>query len=314
MTRREVIGSAILCIGGGRSFRGLTEAFAATPGKPSEPPAVTSYVADFITNTRYPDLPPEVIELAKKSILDGIGLALCGSIAKSGEIVRTYLKSNGFVSGAGHGATVIGSSMKAPVRFAAFANAVGIHADDFDDTQLAVAEDRDSGLLTHPTAPVLPAALAVAETRSLSGRDLLLAYNVAVEVECKIAEAISPRHYQDGFHSTGTIGVFGSATAVAKLNRFDLPHVLTTLGIAASEGAGLRENFGTMTKPFHAGKAAENGVVAADFAALGWTATHEVLEAPRGFFHAAGGGYDPAAILSKLGNPWMFVKPGVVIK
>ena len=99
-------------------------------------------------------------------------------------------------------------------------------------------EDRDYGLLTHPTAPVLPAALAVAETRSLSGRELLLAYNVGVEVECKIAEAISPRHYEDGFHSTGTIGVMGAATAVAKLNRFDLPHVLTTLGIAASEGAG----------------------------------------------------------------------------
>ena len=101
MTRREVIGSALLCIGGGRSFRGLTEAFAAPPGKPPEPPRVTSYVADFITNTRYPDLPPEVIDLAKKSILDGIGLALCGSVAKSGEIVRDYLKSNGFVSGPG---------------------------------------------------------------------------------------------------------------------------------------------------------------------------------------------------------------------
>jgi len=161
---------------------------------------------------------------------------------------------------------------------------------------------------------VLPAALAVAETRSLSGRELLLAYNVGVEVECKIAEAISPRHYEEGFHSTGTIGVMGAATAVAKLNRFGLPHVLTTLGIAASEGAGLRENFGTMTKPFHAGKASENGVVAADFAALGWTATHEVLEAPRGFFQAAGGGYDSAAILSKLGNPWTFVNPGVSIK
>src|ERR1700744_6415491 len=82
MTRREVIGSAVFCIGGGLSFRGLTEAFAATPGKPPEPPPVTSYVADFITNTRYTDVPAEVIDLAKKSILDGIGLALCGSVAQ----------------------------------------------------------------------------------------------------------------------------------------------------------------------------------------------------------------------------------------
>src|ERR1700677_2852814 len=120
MTRREVIGSAAFCIGGRGGFRGLTKAFAAAGGKPPEPPAVTSYVADFITNTHYPDLPPEVIELAKKSILDGIGLALCGSVAKTGEIVRTYLRSNGFVSDTGQRATVIGSSLRAPVRFAAF--------------------------------------------------------------------------------------------------------------------------------------------------------------------------------------------------
>ena len=310
MTRREISRLAVLgAVAGSRAL--APNAFAQKAAVRAEP--VTDYVARFIVNTRYEDIPNHVLELARKSILDGLGLALCGSAAKTGEIVREYIKSLGFGPGAA-GATVIGSSMKAPVRFAAFANAVGIHADDYDDTQLAVAENRTYGLLTHPTAPVLPAALAGAETRSLSGRELLLAYNLGVEVECKIAEAISPRHYEDGFHSTGTIGVMGAATAVAKLNRFDLPHVLTTLGIAASEGAGLRENFGTMTKPFHAGKASENGVVAADFAALGWTATHEVLEAPRGFFQAAGGGYDAAAILSKLGRPWTFVNPGVSIK
>src|SRR5579863_2169981 len=311
MTRREISKLAVLgAVAGSRGF--APGALAQKAAARIEP--VTDYVARFIVNTRYEEIPNDVIELARKSILDGLGLALCGSAAKTGEIAREYIKSLGFAPRTAGLATVIGSLLKAPVRFAAFANAVGIHADDFDDTQLAVAADRDSGLLTHPTAPVLPAALAVAETRSLSGRDLLLAYNVAVEVECKIAEAISPRHYEEGFHSTGTIGVMGAAAAVAKLNRFDLPRVLTTLGIAASEGAGLRENFGTMTKPFHAGKASENGVVAADFAALGWTATHEVLEAPRGFFQAAGGGYDSSAILSKLGKPWTFLKPGVSIK
>ena len=306
MTRREISKLAVL----GAAMR--SRAFAQKGGARIEP--VTDYVARFIENTRYQDIPDDVLDLARKSILDGLGLALCGSAAASGEIVRQYLKSLGVGGGTAGSATVIGSSIKAPVRFAAFANAVGIHADDYDDTQLAVAEDRTYGLLTHPTAPVLSAALAFAETRSLPGKDLLLAYNIGVEVECKIAEAISPRHYEEGFHSTGTMGVLGSAAAMAKLNRFDLPHVLTTLGIAASEGAGLRENFGTMTKPFHAGKAAENGVVAAEFAALGWTATHQVLEAPRGFFQAAGGGYDPSAILAKLGNPWTFVNPGVSIK
>ena len=310
MTRREI---SRLAVFGAVASRGLApRAWAQKAATRTEP--VTDYVARFIVNMRYEDIPSDVIELARKSILDGLGLALCGSAARTGEIARQYITSLGFGPGAAGLATVIGSSMKAPARFAAFANAVGIHADDYDDTQLAVAENRTYGLLTHPTAPVLPAALAVAETRSLSGRELLLAYNLGVEVECKIAEAISPRHYEEGFHSTGTIGVMGAAAAVAKLNGLDLPRVLTTLGIAASEGAGLRENFGTMTKPFHAGKAAENGVVAADFAALGWTATHEVLEAPRGFFQAAGGGYDAAAILSKLGSPWTFVNPGVSIK
>ena len=278
----------------------------------AEAPDATGYVASFIVNTRLGDVPAEVLELARKSLLDGIGLALAGSIAETGAIVRKYLESTGVSTQ--RGATVIGSNLRAPLRFAAFANGVGIHADDYDDTQLAVAKDRVYGLLTHPTAPVLPSALAVAESRGLSGRDLLLAYNVGVEVETKISEAIAPRHYEDGFHSTGTAGVFGSAAAAAKLMALDRPRVLRTLGIAASEAAGLRENFGTMTKPFHAGRAAESGVVAAEFASLGWTAAEHILEAPRGFFHAAGGGWDPGAIMDKLGRPWTFVSPGVSIK
>src|SRR5262249_54132845 len=152
---------------------------------------------------------------------------------------------------------------------------------------------------THPTAPALPPTLALAEVRGLSGKDLLLAYNVAVEVECKIAEAIAPRHYDDGFHTTGTVGAIGAGVGAAKILGYNLDQILRTIGIAASEGAGLRENFGTMTKPFHAARAAESGIVAAEYAALGWTATGEVLEAPRGFFHAAGGGFDPNAILGK---------------
>mgnify|MGYP003343798096 CR=1 FL=1 len=263
------------------------------------------------SDLKYEDLPPQVLELSKKSILDGLGLALCGSVAKSGGIVRQYLKSTGIASGP---ATVIGSNIKAPVRFAAFANGIGIHADDYDDTQLAVAPDRVYGLLTHPSAPALPAVLAFSETKSKTGRELLTAYNVGVEVECKIAEAIFPRHYEDGFHSTGTSGVFGSVAAAVKLLGYDRAHVITALSIGASEAAGLRENFGTMTKPLHAGRASESGVVAAELAALGWTAADQILEAPRGFFHAAGGGFDANAIMGKLGKPWTFVSPGISIK
>ncbi len=197
---------------------------------------------------------------------------------------------------------------------AAFANGTAVHADDYDDTQLAVAKDRVYGLLTHPTAPALPSTLAVAERDRRSGRDFLTAYHVGVEVECKIAEAINPRHYQHGFHSTATCGTLGAAAGVANLLGFTPDQARACLGIAGSLAAGLRENFGTMMKPFHAGRAAEGGVIAAEFAQVGFTATPIVLEAGRGFFRAAGGGYDEAAILGKLGKPWTFADPGVSIK
>jgi 2-methylcitrate dehydratase PrpD len=277
----------------------------------AEKQGVTRAVAAFVCGTGLADLPAAVAALGKKSILDGIGLALSGSVAKSGEYVRRHIKD--LALGAGP-ATIIGSPLKVAPRFAAFANGVGIHADDYDDTQLAVAKDRVYGLLTHPTAPALPAALAMGEAVDASGRDVMLAYHIGVEVECKIAEAIDPRHYQSGFHTTATCGTFAAAAASAKLMGLDAAATARALSIAGSQSAGLRENFGTMTKPFHAGRSAESGVTAAQFAGYGWTATDRILEAPRGFFHAAGGGYDEAAILGKLGNPWTFASPGISIK
>ncbi len=278
----------------------------------SAPPSITAYVADFIVDTRDADIPPHVAHLGKRSILDGLGLALAGSVAESGRIVRAHLRSLGCESA--KGSTVIGTGLRMPARFAAFANGVAIHADDYDDTQLAVAKDRVYGLLTHPTAPALPPVLALGERDARSGRDVLTAYQIAVEVETKIAEAIDPRHYQDGFHSTATIGALAAGAGAARMLGFDREQTRRTLGIAASQAAGLRENFGTMMKPFHAGRACESGVVAAEFAKLGFTATPIILEAGRGFFKAAGGGYDPQALQDKLGRPWTFEYPGVSIK
>jgi len=274
-------------------------------------PGLTDYVGKFVSQTKYEDIPGEVIELGKKSILDGLGLALAGSKAQTGALCRQYLENIGVCDGK---STIIGSARKTSPRFAAFVNGVSIHADDFDDTQLAVAKDRVYGLLVHPTVPVLPAVLAFAERGGVSGKQLTLAYHLGVEVECKIAEAISPRHYQDGFHSTGTCGPFGSAAACAKLLQFELPKILNTFGLVASQSGGLRENFGTMTKPFQAGHAAESGVASTDLVALGWTAAEQILEADRGFFHAFGGSYDPAAIMDRLGKPWTFISPGVSLK
>src|SRR5882724_3163226 len=274
-------------------------------------PGLTDYVGKFVSQAKYEDIPGEVVELGKKSILDGLGLALAGSKAQTGSLCRRYLERIGVCDGQ---STIIGSARKTSPRFAAFVNGVSIHADDFDDTQLAVAKDRVYGLLVHPTVPVLPALLALAERGGVSGKQLTLPYLLGVEVECKIAGAISPRHYQDGFHSTGTCGPFGSAAACAKLLWFERSKILNTFGLVASQSGGLRENFGTMTKPFQAGHAAESGVVAAELGALGWTAAEQILEADRGFFHAFGGSYDPAAIMDRLGKPWTFTSPGISLK
>ncbi len=271
---------------------------------------LTREVAQFVVDTGYESLPGDVAELAKKSILDGLGLALSGSVAESGRIVQEYLRAQGLRGDT----TVVGTGLGVQARFAAFANGVAVHADDYDDTQLAVQKDRVYGLLTHPTAPCLPAALAVAEQLGCSGRDLELAYNLGVEVETKISEAMSPRHYQHGFHSTATCGVFAAASAAAKLHGFDEEQTRRALAIAASQAGGLRENFGTMTKPFHAGRAAEAGVIAADLAGAGWTAAESILESPRGFFQAHGGGFALEALQGRLGNPWTFAEPGVSIK
>jgi len=274
--------------------------------------AITDEVAGFVTRTTFADIPKDVAHLGKRSVLDGIGLALAGSRSECGHIAQRYLANLGIATA--DGSTVIGSSMRLPARFAAFANGLAIHADDYDDTQLAVAKDRVYGLLTHPTAPALPPALALAERDHRSGADCMLAYQLGVEVECKVAEAIDPRHYQQGFHSTATCGSIGAAACAAKILGLDREATRRALSIGATQAGGLRENFGTMTKPFHAGRACENGVVAAEIAALGFTASPNGLEADRGFFRAAGGGFAAEMISGKLGQPWTFHAPGVSIK
>ena len=273
---------------------------------------ITDEIAAFAIAAKAADIPKDAAHLAKRSIVDGIGLAFAGARAECGHIAHRYLGA--LALPAERGSTVIGTSMKVPARFAAFANGLAIHADDYDDTQLAVAKDRVYGLLTHPTAPVLPPVLAISERDHRSGADLMLAYQVGVEVECKVAEAIMPRHYQHGFHTTGTCGSIGAAAAAARLLGLDRDATRRAISIGATQAGGLRENFGTMTKPFHAGRAAENGMLAAEIAALGFTASPNGLEADRGFFRAAGGGYAPEMIEGKLARPWTFLSPGVSIK
>jgi 2-methylcitrate dehydratase PrpD len=273
-------------------------------------PGITHHIAEFVAATRPGQLPPDLRDTGRKSILDGLGLALAGAAAESGHIINRYVAD---LSCAGP-SRVLGTAIKTAPRFAAFANGIAIHAHDFDDTQLAVAKDRVYGLLMHPTAPVLPAILAVAEQQGSSGADFACAYHVGIETCCKIAEAANPRHYNEGFHTTATCGTFGAAAGIANLLRLDVETTARVLGLAGSQSAGLRENFGTMTKPFHPGRAAESAVLAVDLVRRGFSAADNILEASRGFYRAAAGGYDEQAIRNRLGAPWTFLDPGISIK
>jgi 2-methylcitrate dehydratase PrpD len=270
----------------------------------------TAAIADFIVGHTYGRIPPSVVERAKGHVLDGVGVMLAGNAEKGTRILQDHLQG----LGGKKEASVLGTRLRLPCQWAALANGASGHAMDYDDTQLTTSKTSVYGLLTHPTVPALAAALAVGEAVKAPGKALLNAYIVGVEVECRIADAINPRHYQHGFHSTATMGGFGAAAAAAVLLRLNRDQVLRALGLAASMAAGLRENFGTMTKPFHAGRAGENGVLAALLARRGFTTSREILEAKRGFFQAAGGGFDEGKIVGRLGNPYFFTAPGISIK
>ncbi|MBI2166591.1 MAG: MmgE/PrpD family protein [Chloroflexi bacterium] len=271
---------------------------------------ITQEVAEFILSQKFRGLPRNVVRESRRCILDGLAVMLAGSTESSAHVIRGYLKET--VSRGP--ATVVGSPLKAQTHLAALANGTSGHAMDYDDTQLSSTPDRAYGLLTHPTVPVLAAALAVGQEVGASGKEVFNAFCTGFEVECKIAQAISPKHYQQGFHSTGTMGGFGAAATAAKLWGLTVEQTRMALGIAASKAAGLRVNFGTMTKPLHAGAAAENGVVAARLARLGYTADPSGLDGQWGFFQVTAGGCEPEYIVGKLGKPWSVVNPGVSVK
>jgi len=270
-------------------------------------------VLDFIDRARWPEFPPEAVKLAKRCVIDGLGVMLAGSTTSASAILRDYTRS---------GSAIAEATVFAPEPFrtsaasAALLNGTSGHALDFDDTQLSTSADRIFGLMTHPTIPPLAAALALGERLRISGAQFLEAFLTGFEVECKIAEAIHPHHYKKGFHSSGTIGTFGAAVTAAKLLRLDRERTAHTLAIAASMASGIRVNFGTMTKPLHVGRAAQNGVTAAELAAAGFTGGHDALDPPWGFLQvfSHGDGFDADRIIGKLGNPHTIVSPGVSIK
>ena len=272
--------------------------------------AMTHEVVQYINGLTYEEIPVEVRQELKRCLVDGIGVVLSGVPAACSRVIQRYIQE----SGAPGVASVLGTGITTSAALAALANGVAGHAEDYDDTQLSTSPDRLYGLLTHPTTPALAGTLAVAQEVGASGKELLTAFCAGFEVECKIADAINPDHYVKGHHTTGTVGTFAATAAAAKLWGLSPEQTGFAMGISSSKSAGIRANFGTMTKPYHAGAAAENGITAARLAKLGYEADPNALDGQWGFFQVKGGGSEPERLLGKLGNPYTVVDPGVSVK
>ena len=278
---------------------------------------LTAAAAQFAAELSFDDLDAEVLQLSKRCLIDGLGVMLAGSEQPGMAPLESFIQAEG---GAAQSRLLgLGGRRAAATRAALWAGTAG-HAMDWDDTQLAEGPGRPYGLLMHPTVPPLAAALSVCdlvaaeEGRPVDGRRFLTAFNAGFEVACKIAEAINPDHYMRGFHTSGTIGTFAAATTAAKLIGLDAGGVARALGVAASMAGGIRAGFGTMTKPLHVGRAAENGVTAALLVRGGFTANEEALDGKWGYLAVAGPGGEPALVRERFGRPFTMLSPGVSIK
>ncbi len=313
LTAGAVAGSVALptLADGGTGRAGASSAHPGADASRAPTQGVTQAVIDFIRAARLDAMPADVVEQGRRCLSDGFGVILAGETTAGSRILRDYVAADV----GRREASVLGPGrLQASAEKAALLNGAFGHAMDFDDTQLSTTPDRTYGLLTHPTVPALASSLAVAEAVGASGARFLEAFLVGFEVECKISEAIDPVHYNRGFHSTGTVGTFAGAAATAKLLALEPPAIAHAIAIAASLAAGIRVNFGSMTKPLHAGRAAANGVFAALLASHGFTGGDDALDGQWGFFQVEGGGADASRIVGVLGKPYTIVDPGVSVK
>jgi 2-methylcitrate dehydratase PrpD len=244
---------------------------------------LTRKLAQFIIATRFEDLPEPVRHEGARTLLNWVGCAIGGS--------RHQTMTNAMAAlspffGPGQ-ATLFGRPERVDILHAALLNGISSHVLDFDDTHIETA--------IHPAAPVAPAILALAEHRPVSGPEFMAALVVGIETALRIGTAVTPAHYRTGWHITGTAGVFGSAAAAGKLLGLSERQMCWALGLAAAQPVGLQEMFGSMTKSFHPGRAAQNGLTAALLAHKGYTASEHGLEAKRGWLNVLSTAWNHAA-------------------
>jgi 2-methylcitrate dehydratase PrpD len=259
----------------------------------------TEEIATFISSFDARQIPDTILAPAKRHVIDTLGVALGGTTMALAQPLAHVIPR-----GAAGECFLWDGSGSSNAADAALVNGTLAHTLDFDDGGVALTP-------MHPSSPVLPTVWALCESTNRSGRDALIAYILGVEVECKIASAISLAHYDHGWHSTAVLGAFGAVAAASRLLDLSLNEIRTATGIAASMTGGLRANFGTMTKPLHAGLAARNGIMAARLAQAGWSAHQNILETQKGFFDVFGCGQIGEM---NLGRPFHFESPGASLK
>src|SRR5688572_15485175 len=253
---------------------------------------ITRRLARFVVEHQASGLPQAVRHEAARSFLNWVGCAVGGSRHETLECALAALAP---FSGQPE-ATVLGRAGKLDAMQAALMNGITSHTFDFDDTHLKT--------VIHPSGPVASAILALAERMPVTGEAFLHAFILGVEVECRIGTSVYPEHYDVGWHITGTAGVFGAAAAAGKLLDLSEQQMVWALGIAATQSSGLREMFDTMSKPFHPGNAARNGLLAALLAQQNFTGSNQGIEAKRGFAHVLSTAFKPDEITERLGETW----------
>ena len=241
----------------------------------------------------YDDLPGSVVQVANQCLLDWFGCAVAGSTEPLSGILRDQF---GHREGA---CTVIGSDLRTEAPTAALLNGASGHALDYDDTGATVG--------CHSTAPVLPAVLAVAEEIGATGKQLIAAFVAGVEIEGRINYAMGRDHYPRGWHTTATYGTFGATAGVAHLLKLPKAQYAVAMGLAASHAGGVKANFGTMTKPYHPGRAAESGVNSARLAAAGFTANPDAVLGNQGFVQASSNAVDATERLAAVADDWLIL-------
>jgi 2-methylcitrate dehydratase PrpD len=237
---------------------------------------MATQLAVFVADSADQPLDAPVREIARRGILDWLGTAVAGSREAAGRIAAEL---DADIGGSAQ-ATIIGSTRRASVTGAAFVNGVAGHALDLDDTHLSSA--------VHATATALPAAIATGERVGASLADVMTAYAIGFEVATFLGELLYPVHHDAAWHATAVFGTIGAAASAAALLRLDPDATAHALGLAATQAAGLRAMFGTMAKPFHAGRAATSGVMAAMLAARGFTTADEAFAGRQGLFRHLG--------------------------